>query len=291
MLRQYIILALGVVSVSFAAIFIRLAEAPPLIIATYRLCLASLLLGPVTWSHSRHELRRLSRRAFIMALLSGIFLALHFYLWISSLNYTTVTTSVILVTVNPVFVAIVSRFYLKERLSRQTALGIVVCIAGVLLIGYGNWKLGPNPLFGCILALLGALAAAGYLIIGRRLRQNVGLLSYTTLVYGSAGLLLLFATLILGYPLSGYSPGTYLMLGLLAVVSQLLGHSSLNWSLRYFSATLVTIAILGEPVGASIWAYLILDEAPTILEVAGCVLILSGIVVAFRRRGMPVMRQ
>jgi drug/metabolite transporter (DMT)-like permease len=284
MLKQYVILALGVVSVSFAAIFIRLAEAPPLIIATYRLCLASLILGPLTWSQSRHEIRLLSRRAVIMALLSGTFLALHFYLWISSLSYASVTTSVILVTVNPVFVAIVSRFYLKERLSHQTALGITVCIAGVLLIGYGNWKLGPSPLFGCLLALLGALAAAGYLIIGRRLRRDMGLLSYTSLVYGSAALLLLCATFILRYPLSGYSLSTYIMLVLLAVVSQLLGHSSLNWSLRYFSATLVTIAILGEPVGASIWAYLILNEVPTFLEVAGCVLILAGIAVAFHQK-------
>ena len=280
------VLTIGVVSVSFAAIFIRLAEAPPLVIAAYRLCLASLIVCPAAWIHSRNELRALGRRDIIMALLSGAFLALHFGLWIASLSYTTVATSVVLVTANPIFVGIASYLLFGERLGRQAILGIAVCLIGAVLIGYGNWRLGPQPLLGGVLALLGGLAVAGYLLIGRRLRQSIGLLSYASLTYSSAGILLLLSALVAGHSLVGYSGTTYLMMALLAVVPQLLGHSSLNWSLRFVSATLVTIAVLGEPVTATALAFAVLDETPTLTEVVGGILILAGIFVAFRRGGM-----
>ncbi|MFC2041195.1 DMT family transporter [Chloroflexota bacterium] len=286
MMRQYFILAIGVISVSFAAIFIRLAEAPPLVIAAYRLCLASLIIVPVAWAHSGDELRRISRRNIIMAILSGAFLALHFGLWITSLSYTSVATSVVLVTTTPIFVAIASYFLFQEKLSKQIVLGIIISLIGSVLIGYGNWSLGSSPLFGGILALLGALAVAGYLIIGRCLRRSIGLLSYASLTYSSAAVLLLLSTLIFGYRLVGYSNTTYIMLVLLAVVPQLIGHSSLNWSLRFVPATLVTIAILGEPIGATALAFLILNEAPTLWEIGGGILILGGIFIAFRENEM-----
>ncbi|HUV43932.1 MAG TPA: DMT family transporter [Dehalococcoidales bacterium] len=285
MTRKYAVLTLGVISVSFAAIFIRLAEAPPLVIAAYRLCLASLVVAPMAWIRSRQELRGLSRQDVLLAMLSGAFLALHFGLWIASLSYTSVASSVVLVTANPIFVAIASYLLFRERLGRQAILGIVVCLVGAILIGYGNWRLGPQPLLGGVLALLGALAVAGYLLIGRRLRQNIGILSYTALTYSSAAVLLLVAALAFGHPLFGYSPTTYLMLVLLAVVPQLIGHTSLNWSLRFVSATLVTIAVLGEPVLATALAFAMLDEVPTVTEAIGGVLILAGIFVAFRRGG------
>ncbi len=283
MTRKYAVLALGVISVSFAAIFIRLAEAPPLVIAAYRLCLASLVVAPTAWIRSRQELRGLSRQDVLLAMLSGAFLALHFGLWIASLSYTSVASSVVLVTANPIFVAIASYLLFRERLGRQGILGIVVCLVGAVLIGYGNWRLGPQPLLGGVLALLGALAVAGYLLIGRRLRQNIGILSYTALTYSSAAVLLLVAALAFGHSLFGYSSTTYLMLVLLAVVPQLIGHTSLNWSLRFVSATLVTIAVLGEPVLATALAFAILDEVPTLTEIIGGILIMSGIFVAFRR--------
>ena len=286
MTRQYFVLVIGVISVSLAAVFIRLAEAPPLVIAAYRLCLASLILVPVAWARSGDELRHLSGRNIIMALFSGVFLALHFGLWITSLSYTSVVTSVVLVTANPIFVAIASYFMFQEKLSKQIVLGIVISLIGSVLIGYGNWSLGPLPLFGGILALLGALAVTGYLLIGRSLRQSIGLLSYASLAYSSAAVLLLLSTLAFGYRLVGYSTLTYVMFVLLAVVPQLIGHSSLNWSLRFLPATLVTIAVLGEPVVATVLAFLILNEVPTLSEIGGGILILAGIFVAFRKSGM-----
>jgi len=291
MTRQYAVLTLGVISVSFAAIFIRLADAPPLVIAAYRLCIASIILAPVAWTRSRQELRRLARRDVMLAVASGAFLALHFALWVSSLSYTSVATSVVLVTITPIFVAVASYLLFRERLTRQIIAGIIVCLAGAVLIGYGNWQIGSESLFGGGLALLGALAVAGYLLIGRRLRQEMSLLSYAFLVYGSAAIMLLVAVLVRGYPVFGYSGDTYLMLVLLAVVPQLMGHMSLVWALRFVSATLVTIAVLGEPVGATILAFLILDEAPTWSEIVGGVLILAGIFVAFRRGGTAAIER
>ncbi len=238
-------------------------------IATYRLCVASLLLLPVGWVHYRQTVCHLTKRDLSLCLLSGTFLALHFWLWTTSLGYTSVATSVVLVTINPVFVAIASRLLFGEPLHRRTILGIGICLAGSTLVAYGNWRIGTSPLFGGLLALFGALTMAGYLLIGQRLRQKLGLISYTCLVYSSAGLLLLLVTLALNCPLSGYSITTYMMLLLLALVPQLLGHSSLNWSLRFVSATGVTIAILGEPIGATLWAWLILGEAPSLTESLG----------------------
>ncbi|UCB43062.1 MAG: DMT family transporter [Dehalococcoidales bacterium] len=289
MTRQYSVLALGVISVSFAAIFIRLADVdagtPSLVIAAYRLCIASLILAPAALMRSRQELRRLARKDILLAVASGAFLALHFALWIASLSYTSVATSVVLVTITPIFVAVASYLLFRERLTWQVIAGIVVCLTGAVLIGYGNWQLGSEQLLGGVLALLGALAVAGYLLIGRRLRQEVSLLSYSFVVYSSAAVILLVAALVRGYPLFDYSGETYLWMVMLALVPQLLGHMSLVWALRFVSATLVTIAVLGEPVGATALAFVILDEAPTWSEIVGGVLILAGIFLAFRRGG------
>lgn len=281
MIRQHLIITIGVVSVSFAVIFIRLADAPPLVIATYRVFLASLILWPLTLLYSRDELKKLNRRDAGLAFLSSIFLALHFGLWISSLSYTSIATSVILVTSSPLFVAVASYIFFKERISWKIVTGIAVCIAGTMLIGYDNWRIGSGSLLGGVLALSGAISVSGYLLIGRRLRQEMGILVYGSLTYSFAALILLTATLVWGYPLFGYPSGTYLMLVLLAVVPQLLGHLSLNWALRYVSATLITIAVLGEPIGANLLAYLIFDETPRLLELLGGFFILGGIIVAF----------
>jgi len=286
MKRQYFVLATGVICVSFAAVFIRLAEAPPLVIATYRLGLASLVIVPVAWIRSGYELRSLSRQQIILALLSGLFLALHFGFWIASLSYTSVATSVIFVTANPIFVGVVSYVLFQEKLGRQAILGIAISVIGTVLIGYGNWSIGSNQLFGGILALLGALAVAGYLLIGRRLRRNMGLLSYISLTYSSAAVLLLLSTIAFGYSLFGYSTSTITMFVLLAVVPQLIGHSSFNWSLRFVPATFVTIAVLGEPILAIGLAFLILNETPILIEIGGGILILAGIFIAFKNNGL-----
>lgn len=284
MAREHAVLGLGVLAASFAAIFVRLAEAPALVVAACRLSLACVVLAPVALTYCHRELARLTGRSFLLMLASGALLALHFALWISSLSYTTVASSVVLVTVNPVFVAIASYLLFDEPVGRRVILGVVVCLSGAVLIGYGDWALGQEPLRGDILAFSGALAIAGYFLIGRALRQGISVLSYAFVVYVSAAVFLLLAVWAWGYSLLGYSRTTYLMCLLLALVPQLLGHMSLNWALRFVPATLVTVAILGEPVAATGWARLILNETPTLSQVVGGALILSGIGVAFWKR-------
>jgi drug/metabolite transporter (DMT)-like permease len=284
MAKQYAALALGVVCVSFAALFIRLADAPPLVIATYRLCLAGLILLPLSWQNIRQEWPHFEKRDLLLMLVAGICLAIHFGLWITSLSYTSVTTSVVLVTVSPIFIAIASRFLFKQRLSQQTILGIIVSLGGAILISFGNWQLGEKPFEGAMLALGGAITVSGYLLVGQRLRSKIGTLSYTSIVIGAAALLLLIVTLVSGHTLVGYSGKTYAMMALLALIPQLIGHSSINWSLRFVPATLVAVAVLGEPVGATIWAFVFLGEQPTVMEITGGILILFGIVMSMRNR-------
>ena len=283
MAKHYLVLLMGVLAVSFGSILTRLSVAPFLVIAFYRLALASVVIGPVACIHSGKELRSLSNKSRILSLIAGLFLALHFVFWIASLSYTTVASSVVLVTTNPIFVVIASYFLFHEKLKKNTLIGIGLCLIGAALIGYSDWHIGSEAFSGDLLAILGALAVACYFIIGRILRPNTGLLSYTFLVYGSAAILLLLAVLIFNMSLLGYSQNTYIMLILLALVPQLLGHSSLNWALRFMPATLVTIAILGEPVGATILAFILLDETPTLMQIAGGILILGGIFIALGR--------
>jgi drug/metabolite transporter (DMT)-like permease len=282
-MRAYIVLLMGVVSVSFAAIFIRLAAAPPLVIAAYRLAIASMVLLPIGAARSMPGLRRLSWRNWALVVLSSFMLALHFGLWITSLNYTSIASSVILVTCHPAFVAVISYFLWKERLSKLTLGGMSVAFGGVILINYAGFTLGSGALFGDVLALVAGLAMGVYLVVGGQLRGRIHILSYLTLIYSGSAVLLLLAVAISGYSFTGYTSTTYLMMVLLAIVPQLIGHSSFNLALRLMPVTFVSVSILGEPVGATLLGLFILDEVPTVKEIIGGVLILAGIFIVLRR--------
>lgn len=278
----YLGLSVGVVAVSFAAIFIRWADAPALAVAAYRLTIATLILSPIVWFTARDELRALTRRDVRLALLSGAFLGLHFALWISSLDHTSVASSVVFVSTSPLWVGLAAHFFTNERLTGRMIMGIAVAVVGGIVIGYGDMGLGSSELWGDLLAILGAVTVAGYLLIGRDLRPKVSLITYIFLTYGAAAVELLIIAVVTRQPFRGYTPNTYLMFLLLAVVPQLLGHSSFNWALRYLTATYVAVTVMGEPVGSTLLAWLLLDEPPTVLKVAGGALILAGIWVATR---------
>ena len=276
------LLVVGVVAVSFAAIFIRLAEVPALIIAAYRLGIASLLILPFTSKRVFSSFRDLSRRTLSLVVLSGIFLAAHFYLWVTSLELTTVASSVILVTANPIFVAVASYFLWHEKLSRLSIVGIGIALAGVLIISVGQFSLTSDTFAGDVLALVAGLFAAAYLMIGREVRHNVAAASYVPAVYCVAAVALVGSALLAGISFTGYSSNTYLMFLLLAIIPQLLGHTSLNLAARVMPVTLVSVAILGEPVGATILGIIVLGEWPSAFEVAGGLVILSGIYCVLR---------
>ncbi|MGA9350319.1 MAG: DMT family transporter [Anaerolineae bacterium] len=281
-IRPYLGLATGIVAVSFASIFIRLAEAPSLVIAAGRLTIASLILAPAALIRGKEELRALTKGDLQLALLSGLFLGLHFATWISSLEYTSVASSVVFVSTSPIFVGLASRFLLKERVSRQMFVGIAISVLGGMIIGYGDFGLGARELFGDLLAIAGAVAVSGYWLVGRRLRRQLSLLPYIFLVYATAAAFMIVLCLVTGHSFSGYPRQTYLMFFLLAVVPQIIGHSSFNWALKYLPATFVVVSTLGEPVGSTILAHFILNEVPTLAKIGGGVLILAGIYVSSR---------
>lgn len=216
------------------------------------------------------------------ALLSGLLLAIHFVSWITSLSLTSVAASVVLMTTHPIFTALGSYLLLDERLERRMIIALVVAFLGSGIIALGDLGRGSHRLLGDLLALVGGISAAGYFVIGRGLRARLSLLGYVYPVYGTAAVILLSALLISGLPRFPQQPETWFWLGLMALGPQILGHSSLNWALRYLSATFVTLATLGEPVGSTLLAWWLLGERPTIWAVGGGLLILSGIVMASR---------
>lgn len=294
-----LVLTIGILAVSTASIFIRFAqkEASSLVIAAYRMTLAGLILAPFALPGAVHALRGISNRQKWLVVLSGIFLAVHFASWITSLEYTTVASSVVLVTTTPLWVAILSPIVLKEKIQRETWAGLILAMAGGTLVGFQQACsfqaeqfqclplrefVGGEALFGNALALLGAFMAAGYMLAGRQVRPVLSLFSYTFWVYSIAAVVLLVFVAVSGQPMTGYSGQTYLLFGLLALIPQVIGHSSFNWALKYLPAAFVSLALLGEPVGTTILAVIFLQEIPGILELTGGIMILAGIFLASR---------
>ncbi|MBZ5534493.1 MAG: DMT family transporter [Acidobacteriia bacterium] len=271
------VLCLGVVAISFGSIFVRLCEAPSLVIAAYRLLIATIVLVPFQISRQRDRKGGQSQGKAVYYLLAGIFLALHFATWIASLKYTSVASSVVLVTANPIFVALFSWWFLREGISRRAIIGILVAVAGGILIARADVGIGQDTLKGDALALLGAVMMAGYLLTGRVIRSVTPLTQYVFRVYAvAAGVLVLFCTLREPNWVH-YSGRTFLFFCLLALVPQSIGHTSLNWALRYFPAAIVAVCTLLEPVGASLLALLIFKEVLTPEKVLGGFIILAGI--------------
>lgn len=218
-------------------------------------------------------------------MLSGIFLALHFAFWIASLKLTSVASSVVLVSTNPLFVGLGAWLFFKEPLRANLILGIVFSVLGSGLISAGDVALSKEALIGDGLALFGAIAASGYLLVGRKMRKGKDLLSYIFPVYSTAALVLILLSLMANQSFFGYPPSTYLFLVLLAIVPQLIGHTTFNWALKYLPASMVAIAILGEPVGSTVLAFFVLGENVTPVKFIGGILILTGILIALRKGG------
>jgi len=283
--RLLLSLGLGIAAISFASILIRMAQAegvPTLTIAAWRLIFASAVLLPYAWATRRDEMRSFSRREVGLLVASGLFLGLHFATWIASLGYTSVASSVVLVSMGPLFVGLGSWLFLRERPSLLMAAGILLAAVGSVIISWGDFGQGQDQLLGDLLALAGAVMVAGYLMIGRRVRGHCSLTAYIAPVYGVAMLTLLALVLVGRRPMFGFSLAAYGWMLALGLVPQLIGHSTLNWALRHLSATFVAIVTLAEPVGSGLLAYLLLGEAVTWTTAVGGLLILIGIYIASR---------
>ena len=283
-----IVLLVGIIAVSASSVLIRNAQtaAPSLVIAAYRMTIASLVVVPVALWRYQNELRKLRATEWLLAAASGAFLALHFAAWVTSLEYTSVTSSVVLDATSPMWVAIGSWLLLRERLTRPVIFGLIVAVAGSLVIGLGDMTQGASSasLLGNSLALLGALMVTGYWLIGRRVRGSLSLVPYVAIVYSMAAVVLLIMVAGAPQPVTGYDTTTYVWLVLLALVPQLVGHSSFNWALARLPAVFVAIATLGEPIGATVFAYFLLSESPTTIRMFGAALVLAGIAVTMSRQ-------
>lgn len=284
-----VVLCAGILAISTSAVLARFAQesAPSLVIAAGRTTFASLILLPFCLSRRRAELWRMSRQDWGLALLSGGVLGIHFASWIASLEYTTVATSTVLVSTVPLWVGLGAPFVLQEAMSRPLKLGIGLALIGSAIIAFWGTgqeaTVGANPLLGNGLAVIGAVAAAIYFLIGRHLRQHLSLLSYATVVYGTSALFLLGMVAVQGESLGGYGWQTYGLLLLMALLPQLLGHSSFNWALGFLPASYVAVTVISEPIGATLLALFFFGEIPGVGTLIGGVLILAGIFVASQR--------
>ncbi len=307
-----LVLVVAVLATTYAGPVVRFATAPAIAIAFWRLALVVPVTGVLAVLEGSREQgagpdganrrggahRRVplpAPRSLLLMALSGLLLALHFWSWIASLRFTTVASSVVLVSLKPVFAWGIAALWLREHPSRSEAWGIALAVLGASLIGLGDARLSLGALGGDGLALLGALTGAGYYVIGRRVRQTVGIWRYATAVYAVAAVALLLLAVARAAPLVGFAGRDWAVFGALAAGPMLVGHTGMNYALRHFRATTVNVAALGEPVGASVIAWLVpaIHEVPGVMTVVGAVLVLSGIALSVNPgappRGQPLL--
>jgi drug/metabolite transporter (DMT)-like permease len=278
----YAWLAVGVASVSAVAIFIRLADTNPITFSAYRMLFAVPLVGIPTLLQARGELLGLRRHEVLLLVVSGLFLATHFAVWTASLSLTSVASSVLLVTMSPIFVAIGSYLFLREHVKPITIAAIVISLTGGVILAFGDLDWTDRRLLGDGLALTGALVVGTHMLIGRKARRTVGNLPYITVVYVVAAIALLAGAIVSGAPMLGLPPETYFWIFVTALVPQAVGHSLLNWSLAHVSATNVSLAVRAEPIVATLVAVPVLGETPSWTVVPGGALILLGVYLAIR---------
>jgi len=284
--KPYIALFISVVSVSFAAIFIvSISEdVSPLSISFYRLLFTFLLICPIVLlrKNFRKELSGLSSSNLLIMVGIGIILALHFALWITSLDFTSVASSVILVTAHPVLVAPVAHYFLKEKLSLINIGGICLSLFGVVILVLGNYDLGPltiDSLQGNILAILGGVAAGLYILGGRKMRKTVSVVSYAFVVYAVGAIVLLIICFSFKASITNLSLRDYEIILLMAIVSGIFGHTLYNWSLGHIRASVASVVLLGEPIGSTLLAIAMpwIQQIPSNYTIIGGFFILLGI--------------
>lgn len=277
MRKAYIFCAVGVTAVSFAALFIRVADAHPTVIAFMRMAIASVLLVAV-WLITNRELPLMHDIPYLIA--AGVCLALHFVTWIASFGMTSVASSVVLVTMQPLFVLAIYSLLFKEKITPRAIIGVALCLLGALCIAWSDMHTGgQNTLRGNALALSGAAFAALYFICGKRVRQRLHILPYVSITYSIAAITLGVIVLLYRLPLGPFSSPTWGAFIGLALICTVIGHGSFNYAIAYLPASTVSVATLGEPIGAALLAAVLLRETPTLGQIIGGIVIITGIYV------------
>lgn len=276
--NPYIAVLIGVFAISTSAILVKLAEGTPAsMIAFYRLFFAVAMMAPIVLTKYRQQFRRITRVDWLLAIGAGIFLALHFILWFESLNYTSVASSVVLVSMQPIFAFIGTYLLFQERFSPGAIISMMITILGSIIISWGDFQMGFGQLIGDILALLGALTMTIYFLFGQQARRRISFMTYTFIVYFISTITLLIYNVMLQEPFFGYSTKHWFLFVLLAIIPTFLGHSLFNWALRWLSTVVISMATIFEPIGASILAYFILGERITYSQWLGGTIVIFGL--------------
>ncbi|WP_062350572.1 DMT family transporter [Bacillus kwashiorkori] len=283
-INPYILIFIGVISVSTSAIFVKLSSAPAGVIAFYRLFLSALMLLPFFLTKHRKELKSISSKDYILMTVAGIFLAFHFILWFESLHYTSVASSTVLVTLQPLFAFIGTYIIYKEKITAKMIISGIVAITGSVIISWGDFNVSKIALWGDILALVACALITGYLLFGQTVRKRVTLVTYTFLVYLISAITLFFYVIVNNETLFPYPSIEWLYFFLLALLPTLLGHSLFNWSLKWISTNAISMAILFEPVGATILAYYFLEEKIVWTQIIGGTIVLFGLTIFLSKR-------
>jgi len=279
--KIYIFLVLALVVVSFSGVLIKLATAPPLIIAFYRMFLSSLIVTP----YFIYKYRKQFRLFFdYRVMLVGLALALHFALWITAFEYTSVANAVIFVALQPLFSLILEYLFSRKDLRRRTVIGVIMALIGTIIISIGDINILFSRLWGDLLALVAGVFASLYLFIGRNLREKLDYFPYIYVVYSYSAFFLAIFVMIAGTPFSGYSNINYLYFLLMALGPTLIGHSIFNYSVRFVPVSIVSLSLLAEPILTTIFARLILGEVINQITVYGGIVILGGIFIATRKK-------
>lgn len=276
-IHPYLPIIIGVISVALSAIFVKLATADAGVIAFYRMFFTVVLMLPLFLVKYRKEVFMLTKKDWIFSAIAGVFLAFHFILWFESLNYTSVASSTVLVTLQPIFAFAGTYFFFKEKLSFKTILSAVIAIAGSVIISWGDFQLSGTAFFGDMLALVACALVTAYLLFGQEVRKRLSLITYTFLLYSISTVTLFFYVLIKGESFGPYSSSNWFWFILLALIPNLLGHSLFNWAVKWVSTNVISVAILFEPVGASILAYYILHEKLSAAQITGGIVVIAGI--------------
>ena len=275
------VMLVSIAAVSTASILIRWSNAPAVIIAMYRTVFSVLMLLPFFIRNDGiGKLSKVGTKNLLGLVGVGVVLAIHFASWITSLGLTSVASSVVFVHIDPIFVAVISHYFLKDRINKRILAGIVLSLVGVSIITLGDAGSGGSNLTGDLLAMVGGIMLGVYLLGGRHFRRYLDLTTYVTPVYASAAVVLLIMSLATGAPLTGYPTREYLLFIVIALVPMIFGHTLYNWALKYVSAPVVSISLLGEPIGASILAFFLLNETPNAQVILGGVVTLVGILLS-----------
>ncbi|TGB01838.1 DMT family transporter [Halobacillus salinus] len=277
-IHPYIILIIPVLAISTSAIFVKAAgDAPASMIAFYRLLLAVLIMLPyVVWKHL-DELKQVTKKDWVLAMVSGVFLAFHFIFWFQSLQYTSVASSVVLVALQPVFAFVGTYLFFQERFSVGALLSLVITVTGSAIIGWGDFQVSGMALLGDILAIAGAMMVTGYFLVGQNLRSRLSLMTYTFIAYGMSAVTLLIYNLVTSQPFTGYDGSQWGIFLCLAIIPTFFGHSLFNWALKWLSTSTISMASLLEPIGASLLAYWLFGEIVSWSQWLGGAIVLFGL--------------